>query len=72
LLQIIFQTAKSVFPRIAEIIFTINSGAEVQKATIVNQITIGGILNFIAIVEAHFTSKSAHSIRKKNQITKRT
>jgi hypothetical protein len=65
-----FQTAKSVFQRIAETTFTTNSGAEVQKATIVNQITIGGILNFTAIVDAHFTSKSAHFISKKNQITK--
>jgi hypothetical protein len=71
LLQITFQTAKSVFQRTAETIFTTNSGAEVQKATIVNQITIGGILNFIAIVDAHFTSKSAHFISKKNQTTKR-
>lgn len=59
--------ARSVFPSNAENILTASSGAEVQKATIVSQITIAGILNFKAIDEAHHTSISAHLIRIINQ-----
>lgn len=70
LLQSIFHIAKSVFQSIAEKIFTASSGVDVQKATIVNQITITGILNFKAIELAHKTSISAHLIKIINQIIK--
>jgi hypothetical protein len=68
LLHNIFQIAKSVFQSSAENIFTDNSGVLVPKATIVNQTTIGAILNFKAIELAHETSKSAHFISIINQI----
>jgi len=71
LLPKIFPIARSVFPSIAEKIFTASSGVEVQKATIVSHITIAGILNFKAIELAPETSISAHFIRIINQITKR-
>ncbi|MDR2640684.1 MAG: hypothetical protein LBC61_05235 [Candidatus Peribacteria bacterium] len=48
----------------------ISSGAEVQIAIIVNQITKGEIFNFLAIEEAQSIKKSAHLISKANQITK--
>ena len=52
-------------------IFTTNSGAEVPKATIVDQITIFEMLNFFAIADDQSTSKSAHLINRKNPIINR-
>jgi hypothetical protein len=69
LLPSIFQIAKSVLLSIAENIFTASSGVEVQKATIVSQITIAGILNLSAIELAHDTSISAHFIKITKPIT---
>ena len=69
LLHNIFHIAKSVFHSRAEITFTINSGADVQNATIVNQITIEEILNLRATDDAQSTRKSAHFIRNTNQTT---
>jgi hypothetical protein len=51
-------------------IFTINSGADVPKATIVSPITKGEIPNFFALEEAPSTKRSAPLIRKINPINK--
>ena len=53
-------------------IFTISSGAEVPKATIVSQITRSEMLNFFATDDAHSTSISAHFIKKTNPIINKT
>ncbi|HPD67466.1 MAG TPA: hypothetical protein PLI27_05250 [Ignavibacteriales bacterium] len=47
----IFPIAREVFPLKADNTLTINSGDEVPKPTIVNQITIFGILNLYARLE---------------------
>jgi len=46
-----------------------NSGADVPKATIVNPITVVGILKFFAKDEAPSTKKSAHFISIINPTT---
>jgi hypothetical protein len=51
-----------------EIIFTISSGVDVQRATIVSQITKSDILNFLAKEDDHSISISAHLTKKTNQI----
>jgi hypothetical protein len=60
--QTIFQIAIAVFQSNALITFITNSGAEVPKATIVNQITNEEIQNFLATELAQSTSISAHFI----------
>jgi hypothetical protein len=52
----------------AEIKFTANSGALVQKATTVNQIIKFDIPNFFATLQAQSTKKFAQKISKINQI----
>ena len=65
LLPKMFPMAISVFPLALAKIFTINSGAEVPKATIVRPITMAEILNFLAIEEAPSIKKSAPLMRMK-------
>jgi hypothetical protein len=72
LLHNIFQIAMSVLLFTDANTFTTNSGADVQKATIVNQITIFEMRNFFATADDQSTSKSAHFTRSTNPITKRT
>jgi len=65
---ITFEIAIWELPFKEEIKLTTNSGAEVQKATIVNPITKLEIPNFFAILQAHSTNISAHLIKNINQI----
>jgi len=65
--HITFDIAISLFQSIAESMLTINSGKDVQKATIVSQITSELNPNFFAIELAHSVNKSAHFIRSGNQ-----
>jgi len=65
-----FHKANSVCHLSAENTFTKSSGAEVQKATIVSQITNGEIPNFVARALAQLTSISAHLIKIINPNTK--
>ena len=65
LLQTIFEIARSVLPLNADNIFTTSSGADVPKATIVNQIISGDIPKRFATLDAPSTKKSAHWIRSK-------
>lgn len=65
-----FPIAIPVFHWILAKTLTNSSGAEVQKATIVSQITIFGMLSLFAIEVDPSTSKSAHFIKNKNHTTK--
>jgi hypothetical protein len=65
--QTIFHRASHVSHFIAEIVFINISGAEVQIATIVNQITKLEIQNFFAKFVDQFTRYQAHFISIKNQ-----
>jgi hypothetical protein len=67
LLPTIFETARAVFPQIAEIKLITSSGALEPNATIVNQITNAEIPNFLATLLAHSTNKSDHFIKNINQ-----
>ena len=59
LLPKIFPIAISVAPLNAEKIFTVNSGADVPKATMVKPTTISEIPNFFAIADAPSTNQLA-------------
>lgn len=62
---IILLTAKSALPLKLAIMFTINSGAEVPKDTMVRPITKSLILNFCAMAVLPSTSQSAPLISKR-------
>jgi hypothetical protein len=73
--QIIFDKSNSVFPLTEANTFIKNSGAEVQKDTIVNPITNGDILNLSANETLQSTNKSPqltskyiHTIMRKKDI----
>jgi len=68
LLHTTFEIETSEFHQKADNILTTNSGAEVQNAIIVNQITSEDIFIFFAILAAPSTNTSAHFIRKTNPI----
>jgi hypothetical protein len=72
LLPTTFPIVSSELPLIEAKTFTISSGAEVPKATIVSPITICEILNVSASEDAPSTRKSAPLINKKNPKTKST
>lgn len=72
LLHKIFPITNQEFHHMLEITFTTNSGAEVPNATMVSQITISEIENFLANAEAPSTSRSAHLISNTNHITNKT
>ncbi len=66
-----FHRASSVSPLSAEKIFTNNSGALVQNATIVKPITRGEIPKRTASEEAHDTRTSAHFMSITNPMSKK-
>jgi hypothetical protein len=72
LLHKIFPIAIPALHLILAMIFTTSSGAEVQNATMVNQITKSEILNFFAIDDAQSTKISAHFIKTTNPNTNNT
>jgi len=71
LLQRTFQSTNQLFQLILAIIFTTISGADVQNATIVSQITKSDTQILFASDHAHFIKKSAHFIKMKNQTKNR-
>ena len=72
LLPSMFPIAKSVVPCSDEVILTTSSGAEVPNATIVSPTIISDTPNFLAIVLAQSTRKSAPLISSINQIMSST
>ena len=73
LLPTTLPTERSALPVIAALMLTAASGIEVPIATMVRPITICGILNFFAMLEAPSTKKSAPLAKKtKPRIKNRT